>query len=252
MAIPVLAAIAAAKTAGGLIGGIGQYNDTQRGMNAYKNLANQGVSTMQGGKKASDAAYSPYTQAGQTGVQGQTAATQNYLNAVGTGPQANQYKTTAQGTQAYLDPSANYSTDQANRAMQASALAKGGVGGGLGRALSNNANKMAMTNYNNAFQQQLGANQQNFGQANQQFQNNMAAQNQNIANYTNLTNTGLQATQGNQQNQLAYNQGINQNYLNQADAMQSGWNAKGQIFNNTAYATADNIIGGIGSIFGGD
>lgn len=251
MAIPVLAAIAAAKTAGGLIGGIGQYNDTQKGMTAYKNLANQGVSTLKEGKEASNQAYSPYTQAGQTGVQGQTAATQNYLNAVGTGPQASQYKTTAQGTQAYLDPSANYSTDQANRAMQASALAKGGVGGGLARALSNNASKMAMTNWNNAFQQQATANQQNFGQANQQYQNNFAAQNQNLANYSNLANMGLNATTANQGNQLAYNQGINSNYLNQADATQSGWNAKGQIFNNTANATANNITGGIGSILGG-
>ena len=128
---------------------------------------------------------------------------------------------------------------------------KGGVGGGLARALSNNANKMAMTNYNNAFQQQMGANQQNFGLANQQFQNNFNAQNQNMQNYQNLANMGMQATQGNQANQLAYNQGISNNYINQAAAQQSGWNAKGQIFNNTANATANNVTGGIGSIFGG-
>lgn len=248
MSIPVIGA--ATSLLGGLVGGAGQYNDTQRGMTAYRNLANRGVSTLEGGKSASNQAFSPYTNAGQVGVAGQTAATQNYLQNVGASPDAGQFKTTAQGTQAYLDPSAAYSTDQANRALQASALAKGGVGGGLARALSNNANKMAMTNWNNAFQQQLGTNQQNYNQAANQWSQSKSAQDSNVANYAGLTNTGLQATSGNQANQLAYNQGINQNYVNQADAMQSGWNAKGQIFNNTANAFGKGLSGLVGGIFG--
>jgi hypothetical protein len=252
MAIPaILAAAALAKTAGSLAGGIGQYNDTQRGMNAYKNLANQGVNTMQQGKQESNAAFDPYTQAGQTGVAGATNAAGSYLqNTMAGQPNLADTKTTAQGTQAYLDPSANYSTDQANRAMQASALAKGGVGGGLARALSNNASKMAMTNWNNAASQQLAANQQNYGQANQNWQNNFQAQNQNMANYQNLANMGLSATGTNQGLQQQYNSGINQNYLSQAGAMQGGWNTKGQIFNNTATAFGNNIGGGISSVGG--
>lgn len=238
--IPALIAAAAAKATGGLVGGIGQYNDTQKGMTAYRNLANQGVQTMQQGKSGANAAFDPYSKAGKTGVQGQTAATQGYLGAVN--PEA--YKSTAGGVNAWLDPSAAYSTDQANRTMQASALAKGGMGGGLAKALANNAQKMAMTNWNNAAAQQFQANNQNFAQ-------NKGAQDANVANWAGLTQQGLSATGQNQQLQAGYNSGINQNFMGQGDAMQSGWNSKGKIFNDTAAGLGNNIGGGIMSIFGG-
>lgn len=237
--IPALIAAAAAKATGGLVGGVGQYNDTQKGMTAYRNLANQGVQTMQQGKTGANVAFDPYSKAGKTGVQGQTAAAQGYLGAV----DPSQYKSTAAGTQAWLDPSASYSTDQANRAMQASALAKGGMGGGLAKALANNAQKMAMTNWNNAAQQQFQANNQNFAQ-------NKSAQDANVANWSGLAQQGLQATGQNQQLQGQYNSGINQNFMNQGDAMQSGWNAKGKIFNDTSKDLGDTVSGGIMKVFG--
>lgn len=246
--IPALIAAAAAKTAGGLVGGIGQYNDTQRGMTAYKNLANQGVQTLQQGKQEANAAYSPYTTAGATGVSGQTAATQGYLGNVGSAPDASGYKSTAAGVSDWLNPSAAYSTDQATRTAQASALAKGGMGGGLAKALANNAQQMAMTNWNNAAAQQLAANGQNYNQASQAWQNNKSAQDSNVSNYSALAQQGLQATGQNQQLQAGYNSGINQNYLGQADAMQSGWNSKGKIFNDTSTGLGNNLGGGIFSM----
>lgn len=238
--IPALLAAGGAKALGGLFGGMGQSSDISRGMSEYKNLANQGINTLNQGKGEANAAFNPYTTAGQTGVAGQTAATQGYLGAV----DPSQYKTTAQGAQAWLDPSAAYSTDQANRAMQASALSKGGVGGGLAKALSNNASKMAMTNWNNAAQQQLQANSQNFGQ-------NKSVQDSNVGNWSNLAQQGLQATGQNQNIQAGYNSGINSNYLSQADAMQSGWNSKGKVFNDTATGLGNNLTGLFSSAFGG-
>lgn len=232
-------AAAAAKTIGGAVGGAGQYNDTQKGMTAYRNLANQGVSSLEQGKKGANAAFDPYSSAGKTGLQGQTGAAQGYLGAVN--PEA--YKSTAGGVNDWLNPSAAYSTDQANRAMQASALAKGGMGGGLAKALANNAQKMAMTNWNNAAQQQLQANSQNFAQ-------NKGTLDSNMANWSNLAQQGLQATGQNQQLQAGYNSGINNNLLEQAAAMQSGWNAKGKVFNDTSKDMGDNIFGGITDIFG--
>jgi len=248
--IPALIAAAAAKTAGGLIGGIGQYNDTQKGIDAYRNLSNQGINTLEQGKQGANAAYNPYTTAGQYGVGGYTDATKNYLANVGTGPDARQYQSSPGQVSQYLDPSAAYTSDQASKATQASAMAKGGMGGGLAKALSNNANKMAMTNYNNAYQQMLGTNQQNYGLANQSFQNLFNTQNQNMANYGNLANMGLQATNANQNLLGQYNSAINTNYQNQGDASQSGWNAKGQIFNSTSKGLGDNLAGGITSIWG--
>lgn len=248
--IPALIAAAAAKTVGGLFGGIGQYNDTQRGMTSYRNLANQGITALQQGKADANAAFSPYTDAGKTGVSGLTGATQGYTDTAMSGMPTAQ-TTTPQGTQAWLDPSADYSTAQANKAMQASALAKGGAGGGLARSLANNAQKMAMTNWNNAAQQQMQANNQNFQQNQQNWQNKFNVANQNVGNWQNLANVGLTATGQNQGLQAQYNAGINSNYLSQAGANQQGWNKKGEIYNKTATDLVNNIGGGIGAIFGG-
>lgn len=252
MAAPaVLAAMAAAKALGSGIGAYGAYQDVQRGATAFNNLAGAGRSTLEAGKTGSDTAYSPYTEAGKTGVTGLTGAIGSYKNEALSG-MPTQQTTTAQGTKAWLDPSANYSMDQSNRAIQASALAKGGVGGGLAKALSNNASKMAMTNWNNAYQQQLNANAQNFGQANQNFQNQKSVLDSNVANYQGLTNTGLQATSGNQTNQLAYNKDINENYLKNAANAQEVWNTKAGIFDKGINRTIGSAIPGLSSIFGGN
>ena len=250
MVIPLLTA-AAAKTAGGLIGGVGNYNNVQKGMTAGKNYYNQGESYLNKGKADANAAYSPYTNAGTIGASGSTNAVQNYAQNASKGmADLNASRTTAGGTQAYLDPSAAYSSNQANKAIEASAIAKGAAGGGLAKALSNNANKLAMTNWNNAFNQQMGANNQNFNQANTNWQNNATVQQNNVGNWQNLANMGLSATQGNQANQLAYNQNLNLNRMGLGDNQQSGWNAKGKIFNDTSTAFGNNLGGGITSFAG--
>lgn len=252
MALPaILAAAAAAKTIGGLAGGIGQYNDTQRGATSYRNLANRGIQSLEQGKQGANAAFQPYSEAGAQGASGAASAVGGYQGQAMQGmADPNATRTTAQGTQAFLDPSAAYSTDQSRRGLQASALAKGGVGGGLARAVARDAQDRAMTNWNNAFQQQATANQQNFGQANQAWQNRNQVLMNNVSNYQNLMNAGLQGAQANQQIQLGYNQGINQNMMNQGDATQGAWNAKGKIFNDTATGLGNNIGGGITSIWG--
>lgn len=244
--IPALVAAAAAKTAGGLAGGVGNYNDIQKGMTAYNNNVQAGTGVLQAGQAGANAAYSPYTQAGQTGIAGQVDAI--------TGRQQAQGPTLSNASPAsamsYLDPSAAYSQNQAMHAAQAAGAASGGMGGGMLKALSNNANSMAMTNYNNAYQQMLGTNQQNFGQQQQQYQNNTDFQQQQIGNYAGLAGQGLQATGANQQLQAGYNQGINQNYNNMASNAMQGWAKKGDIFNGTATSLGNNVGGAISSIFG--
>lgn len=248
--LPLLAvagAAAGSKLLGNLVGGIGQSNDTQKGMNAYKNYVGQGTNILSAGAQSANQAYSPYTQAGQTGVQGYTDAIQNRQNA----PMAAVTDNSAQNALTnYLDPSAEYTMDQASKATQASALAKGGMGGGLAKALSNNANKMAMTNYNNAYNQMLQGNAQTYGQQNTNYQNQTAYDQSQIGNYGNLANLGLTATGQNQQNQLGYNNLINQNYVDIANSQQSGWNQKGKIFGDTANSFGNNLASGISSIYG--
>lgn len=247
--LPLLAGAAAIGLGSKLIGGLGQSNDVQRGMDAYKNYVGQGTELLKTGAQGSNAAYQPYTQAGQTGIAGYTNAIQNRQNA----PMATVTDNSAQNALTnYLDPSAAYTMDQASKATQASALAKGGLGGGLAKALSNNANKMAMTNYNNAFNQMLQGNAQTFGQQNQNYQNQTAYDQSQIGNWGNLSNLGLTATGQNQQQQLGYNTLMNQNYNDIANSQMSGYNQKGKIFGDTASGIGSSLVSGISSLFGGN
>lgn len=246
--LPLLAGTAAIGLGSKLIGGLGQSNDVQRGMDAFKTSVGQGTNILSAGAQSANQAFNPYTQAGQTGIQGYVDAIQNRQNA----PMATVTDNSAQNAiQNYLDPSAAYTMDQASKATQASALAKGGMGGGLAKALSNNANKMAMTNYNNAFNQMLQGNAQTFGQQNTNYGNQTAYDQSQIGNWGNLSNLGLTATGQNQQNQLGYNTLMNQNWNDIANSQQSGYNQKGKIFGDTASGIGSGLVSGITSLFGG-
>lgn len=245
--IAALAAAAAAKTLGGAFGGLGNYNDINKGMNAYDARANQGISTLEQGKAGSTEAYNPYTSVGAQGAAGFGSSIANRQMA--TQPTASNFS--AQGVSDFLNPSAAYTSDQAAKATQASAIAKGGMGGGLAKALSNNANQMAMTNYNNAFNQMLDTGKSNFAQGQQLYQNKTDFDQSQIANYGNLANLGLTAT-GQNQNLLAqYNAGINKDYIDMGEQRASGWNAKGKVLNDTLSGLGNSLAGGISSLFGG-
>lgn len=245
--IAALAAAAAAKTLGGAFGGLGNYNDINKGMAAYDTRANQGISTLEQGKAGADTAFNPYTSVGAQGAAGFGSSIANRQMA--TQPTASNFS--AQGVSDFLNPSAAYTSDQAAKATQASAIAKGGMGGGLAKALSNNANQMAMTNYNNAFNQMLDTGKSNFAQGQQLYTNKTNFDQSQIDNYGNLANLGLNATQANQNLQGQYNMGINKNFIDMADQRASGWNAKGKVLNDTLSGIGNSLAGGISSLFGG-
>lgn len=245
--IPALAAAAAAKVAGPLIGGWGNSQDISQGMADFNNDAGAGRSVLQQGQQVANQAYSPYTQAGATGISGETNAIQNRQQA--TGPTVT--NSNPNDVSQYLNPSAAYSTNQSNKAIQSAGIAGGAVGGGMLKALSNNANQLAQTNYNNAYSQMLNSNNQNFNQQQQQYTNNNDYQQQQISNYTGLANQGLQANSANQQLQAGYNNGQNEDWMKQADNSQSAWNSLGNNFNKTSVDTGNALAGGISSIWGG-
>jgi hypothetical protein len=243
--IPAVAAAAAAKVAGPLIGGYGNSQDISTGMADYNNDANAGRSLLEVGKQAATEAYSPYTQAGATGVSGYTSAITGRTQA--TNPTLS--NTSASDVSQYLDPSAAYTSDQARKQSQAAGIATGAVGGGLEKAISNNANQAAQTNWNNAYNQMLSTNNQNFQQQQQQYTNNNDYQQSQISNYGNLANVGLSAVNSNQQLQSGYNQAENQDWMHQGENSQSAWNNLGANFNKTAGDTANAIGGGISSVW---
>jgi len=244
----ILGASLATKLAGSFLGGNAQNKSTQQGMDAYKDYMNQGISTLNQGKSSSNAAFQPYTNAGTQGLQGYQTSIQNRQQAVQPSLSNSNPQT---AISSYLDPSAAYTSDQAMKATQASAIAKGGMGGGLAKALSNNANKMAMTNYNNAYQQMLDTGNQNFGQQNTIYGNKTAYDQSQIGNYGNLANMGLQATGTNQGLQYQYNNGINQNYGDLAASQQSGYNQKGKTSGDMWNNIGSSLSSGITSLFGG-
>lgn len=244
----ILGASLATKLAGSFLGGNAQNESTQQGMDAYKDYMNQGISTLNQGKSSSNAAFQPYTNAGTQGLQGYQTSIQNRQQAAQPSLSNSNPQT---AISSYLDPSAAYTSDQAMKATQASAIAKGGMGGGLAKALSNNANKMAMTNYNNAYQQMLDTGNQNFNQQNTIYGNKTAYDQSQIGNYGNLANMGLQATGTNQGLQYQYNNGINQNYGDLAASQQSGYNQKGKTSGDMWNNIGSSLSSGITSLFGG-
>jgi hypothetical protein len=225
--IPMTGLIGAASSA---IGGIGQSRAYNRGLAQYKNFANQGIDQLKSGMQTATQAYDPYAQSGQAGLTGELAAVQGRQQAQL--PQLQQ--TTAESARAWMDPSANYMQDQARKAAQASGLATGATGGGMQKAIADNAAKMGLTAWNNAAAQNLAANQANFGQQQQNYANTTDYQQQQIGNYGNIANRGLQSQNALQGLLGNYNTGINQNYLNMGQAALGTAQNQGDIWRNTA------------------
>jgi hypothetical protein len=220
-------------------------NDIQQGMQDFQNNVNQGTDVLKQGQAGSNAAFSPYTTAGATGASGMEAAIQGRTQA----PNAAVTDNSAGNAIAnYLDPSSAYSIDQANKEIQAEGIAGGAVGGGMEKALSNNANQMAQTNYNNAYSQMLAGNNLTNTQQNTNAQNTNNFTQQQVGNFGQLAGLGLNATSSNQGLQAGYNSGINSNFGDIAVDQQSGYNALGKNANNTA-TNAGNSAGGILSTF---
>lgn len=246
--VPVAAVGLGANLLGGLFGGMSQNDATKKGMVDFKNYTNQGTNVLEGGKSGVEEAFNPYTTAGATGVGGFTDAIQNRTQAAQ--PTLSQSTPQTALTQ-YLDPSAAYTSSEALKATQASALAKGGMGGGLAKALGNQAQDYAMKNYNNAYQQMLDTGNQAFGQENIIYGNKTAYDQSQIGNYGNLAQLGLGAT-GTSQSLLGnYNNQINQNYSDLANSMMTGQNQKGKTTADMFTGMGSNLASGITSIFGG-
>lgn len=217
--------------------GMSEANDSLNTANKdYQNLSNKGIDVLKQGGQAANTAYSPYTSAGETGIGGFTSGIVNRQQAQTPTETDNSAQNAISN---YLNPSAAYTTDQSNKQMEANAIASGGTGGGLAKALAANTANLAMTNYNNAYNQMLQGNNQTFNQQQQNYQNNNDYQQQQIQNYGNLANMGLSANNANQQLQQGYNTGINTDYQGQAE---TAW--------NTNAAKAKNFNSGINNTFG--
>ena len=204
----------------------------------YAEQAQHGINTLQHGLEQNTQNFQPFVQAGQAGATGTLNSIQNRVQA----DQPTLSNTSPADIEKYLNPSAAYSTRSSNDAIRASALASGAAGGGMLKALSDNANKMAMTNYNNAYQQMLDTNNQNFVQGQQIYSNKTNYDQSQIGNYQNLMNTGAGAagTEGNIN--LGYGNSLNQAYENLGNSNAGGTMTQGNV-RSSVLQNAGNTVG---------
>ena len=217
---------------GGLVGMKFGQDDMGQAQQQALAAGQGGVSALQGAQKFAQGAFDPYQQAG-------TAALGNQAQAVGALGGMQPQKSGAFNFNATVDPSAQYSADQSNRALQASAIAHGAAGGGLATALQRNQNNLSQQAYGNAYDRYLKQNAQDFGQGQQQFAN--AGQ---IAGmYGDMANRGFSAANANAGMQMQGASGINQNAMGQMSGIyeQGAANAKND------QAGASNIAAGLGT-----
>lgn len=246
MALPLVAAQAGINTLSPIIGAWGQNSQINKAAKQYREYANKGIDTLNAGKTGVTESMSPYTSTGADAATSQLGAIDNRTQAT----QPTLSNTSAAGVSDWLDPSMAYSVDQANKAGTAAGIASGGVGGGMLRALSNNANKMAQTNWNNAATQQLAANNQNFGQQQQLYDNTNNYQQQQIDNYGNVANRGVGAASTQEGLLQGYNNTINSNLLGIGESQAGAQMAKGNLWGKLVDTTGKNLSTGITSIWG--
>lgn len=241
---PLLAAGYGAQALGNIVGGIGATQSLNQGLRDYRNSVNQGTNVLQQGREAGNAAYNPYTTTGAQGAQGELAAIQGRQQA----QLPTLSNTSASGVQDWLSPQMRYTQGQAMKSAMAAGAAGGAMGGGMLKALQANSQKLAQGGWNDAYNQMLQANAQNFGQQQQNYANTTDFQQQQIGNLGNLANRGLSAVGQNQSQNLAYNQGINANYGDIANAAYSTGANKANIFGQTASGLGNigkNFLGGL-------
>lgn len=145
-----------AKAGGEIVGGIGDYFGNKEKIDAYRKAANL---KMDAENKAYgigkdyynmlEREYSPEASTYMSDVN-------LWRQAMGQAPlQMGQFDESKYNVNAYLDPSMKYQQEQATKAVQQSAAARGGMFAGSGataKALQDRATKLAQQDYGNAFE----------------------------------------------------------------------------------------------------
>lgn len=202
---------------GGAVGGLGGFagglmtNSMLKGAQREGNaMYKQGRSYLDETNKTQRADFEPYMEAGNQAI-GQY---QNLLSG-GSGAK-NPTQTGAFDFDVFKSPAAQFRMDQANAGINASALAKGNVGGGLAKAIAANSQNMASEEYNNAFNQFLQKGNQDFNQQQQLWNNDTQNWQTKLGGFQNLMGQGLNAasTTGGFATNLA--NAFNTNLMNQA------------------------------------
>lgn len=93
----------------------------------------------------------------------------------------------------WKDPAVANAIQEANKAMEASAMAKGGMGGGLAKALQENTANIANKGYTSAFDRWKQNSEMMSKQAEDRYKRNYDYQSDRLKNYGGLAQTGFDA-----------------------------------------------------------
>lgn len=185
---PVTMSLAGGSLVGNLASGLIGSNSATRAAREQARAMQEAVNFQKGVYSDAQGNLNPYIDNGQQNL----ATYQNKLD--------NQVQPTLGYTQEdfnfnkFSDPGAQYQAQQAAQAQQASALAKGTMGGGFAKALQTNQNNLANTAYSSAYDRWLKNSQLRYGQASDQYTRDSTFQNQNLDRYGNLASQGMQAS----------------------------------------------------------
>lgn len=219
---------------GSLAGGMIASDMLDDGRRQANRIAGQGVDYLKNLNAQQRQDFRPYMEAGKDAV----GSFQNLL--AGGNPATMPQASGAFNFNTFQDPSAQYGIDQSNAAINASAIASGAVGGGLGRAIAGNTQNLAQKAYQNAFDRYLKQNEQDFGQGQQIFQNQTGNYQTQLGGYSNLMGTGLEAAGTTGGISANLGSGVNQNFMQQ-----------GQTAAEIARQRADAMAGGISGFSSG-
>lgn len=223
----------------GLVGGMSASSDLQKARRLYGEKAQMGIDQMRAGRSEAQSNYAPIIAGGKSSYQ----QAQDLVAKRKQAAQPGYNPITADSADPYLAKMSDYGQRQSQQAMQASALAKGGMGGGFLKALSNNAQDYAATKYQQAQQMAQGANAQNFGQEQQIYGNQTAYDQSQIGNTQANANAGLAGLSNYSGLAANYDSGVNNAYENwgASDAGILGSIAKNT--NDTAQTTGSGLAG---------
>ena len=214
---------------------------------AYAEQANKGINTLQSGRAETVNDFNPYLKAGKVGVEGTVQGIQGRVHA---GQPIQSNVNPGMVLSDYLNPSAAYTTRLANDSIRSQALAGGAAGGGMLKALSDNANKMAMTNYNEAFIQALNAGKLNFDQDQQIYTNKTNFDQSQIDNNQRLLASGLAANTSLGNISQAYDKDINTAYTDLGNSMAGGDYLKGRSANAATQQSGNLLAKGSQDLIG--
>ena len=179
----------------------------------YAGKAAEGRKALAAGRAGVTEGFRPYTQlgsqmAGQYGTEvakGQSQPGFSYT------PDEFNFSTTS-------DPGAQYRMEQANKALQASAIAKGGMGGGFAKALQANSQGLASQEYANSWNRNMEKNKFGYTQAADQYTRDYTSQQDYLNRLKSGSETGQAAAGTLGGLQQGYDSGTNSSWLSEGEA----------------------------------